>query len=325
MTHVPYFHLDSFPSWAPRLARSYHDRYYAMYSSVLGGIVTDPRLMVVPVDDHLVHRGDGVFETCKCVDGRLYNLRAHLDRLCQSAKGLALAVPGTIDELTDVVVQTVRAGGRENALVRILLARGPGSMGVDPYDCPEPALYVVAYELKKPFMERHPGGAKLKSSHLPVKPPPFATIKSANYLYNVLMRKEAADAGADFVAAFDADGHLAEGATENLGIVTREGVLQVPKPANILAGTTMLRVLQLARAVVREHLLLAAEHADISKEDMAAALEILVFGTTPDVTAVVEFDGRPVGDGKTGHVFQRLSDLLLDDIYNNVALHTPVF
>ena len=55
--------------------------FYAMYSSILGGIVTDPALMLLPMDDHMVHRGHGVFDTATLTHGMLYQLDAHLDRL----------------------------------------------------------------------------------------------------------------------------------------------------------------------------------------------------------------------------------------------------
>ncbi len=324
MTKLSELDLQSFPAWIRQCRAPHMGQYFAMYSSAFGGIVTDPLLMLVPVDDHLVHRGDGVFETVKCVNRNLYNLRAHLDRLCSSAKGLSLTVPCPVEELSDIVVRTVEAGRRPDCLVRILLSRGPGSLGVNPYDCPAPGLYIVVSEFKKPFMELHPGGAKIRTSSLPAKTPPFANIKSVNYLFNALMKKEAVDAGVDFVVSFDEHGHLAEGPTENAGIVTPEGILRVPRPDHILAGTTMLRVLELAGTVVRSGALAGVEQADISKADIERAGEMLIFGTTPDVTAAVEFDGQPIRRGEPGPVFRELSRLLRDDIYQNRALQTPV-
>lgn len=320
-------HLDPsrFSSWILKTRRAYHSQYYAMYSSVYEGIVTDPVLMLVPVDDHMVHRGDAVFETLKCVRGGIYNMRAHLDRLASSARGLSLDLPCSEKELSEIVVQTVFAGGRPDCLVRLLLSRGPGSLGVNPYDCPAPALYVVVSEYKKPFMDLHPEGATAMASSLPVKTAPFANLKSVNYLTNVLMKKEAVDADVDFVVSFDENGHLAEGPTENAGIVTRDGRLRVPKPERILAGTTMLRVMELAGELLTSRQLAGVETADITRADVAAAAEVLIFGTTPDVTAVVEFNGEPVGGGTPGRVFKMLSRLLVDDILQNPAMQTRVF
>ena len=325
MTRIRNLDSVDFGSWMSGMRRPFHAQYYAMYSSIYEGIVTDPLLMMVPVDDHMVHRGDAVFETLKCVRGSIYNMHAHLGRLASSAGGLSLDLPCTEKELAEIVVQTVFAGGHPDCLVRLLLSRGPGSLGVSPYDCPAPALYAVVSEYKKPFMELHPGGATAKASALPVKTAPFANLKSVNYLTNVLMKKEAVDEGVDFVVSFDENGHLAEGPTENAGIVTRDGRLCVPKPERILAGTTMLRVMELAKTLPGNRQLAGAEAVDVTRTDIAGAAEMLIFGTTPDVTAVIEFDGEPVGAGKPGPVFKMLSRALADDIHQNAAMQTRVF
>src|SRR5215213_9601318 len=68
-------------------------KYAAFYSSQLGGIVTDPALMVIPFDDHMVHRGHGIFDTAAIVDGKIYDLEAHLDRFLKSAERSKLKLP----------------------------------------------------------------------------------------------------------------------------------------------------------------------------------------------------------------------------------------
>lgn len=323
MIQVPRLSEQDIARWIQQPVKpSYRNSYYAMYSSVFGGIVVHPMAMLIPIDDHLVHRGDGVFETCKYIRGAIYNWKAHQERLRRSAEGIALKVPWSDAELTEIVVQTVRAGQRADGLIRVLIARGPGSFGVNPYDCPEPALYVVASEWKAPFMETHPQGARVCRSRYPVKPGAFAQIKSSNYLINVLMKKEAVDAGVDFVAGFDEEGFLTEGATENFGIVTSDRRLLVPKPERILMGTTMVRVLELADELVSKGTLAAVGHADISYEAVRRAAEVLIFGTTPDVTAVVEFDGAPIGAGVPGPVWRRLADLLRMDMFHNPERRT---
>jgi branched-subunit amino acid aminotransferase/4-amino-4-deoxychorismate lyase len=133
--------------------RPYHANYYAMYSTIWDGIVTNPLLMLVPVDDHMVHRGDGVFETFKCIDGNLYNMRDHLDRLERSAMALGLKPPRPREQIESIVRQTVRAGGQRNSYVRVFLSRGPGGFGVNRYESPACQLYVVAARMDPPFME----------------------------------------------------------------------------------------------------------------------------------------------------------------------------
>ena len=61
-------------------------KYFAFYSSIVGGVVTDPALMTVPIDDHFVHRGHAVFDTATLSNGHVYRLGAHLDRFIESAR-----------------------------------------------------------------------------------------------------------------------------------------------------------------------------------------------------------------------------------------------
>ena len=196
---------------------------------------------------------------------------------------------------------------------------------MNPYDCPTPALYILAHQLKPSFMDLHPEGARVISSRVPVKPGFFATIKSCNYLPNALMKKESVDAGADFSLSFDEESCLAEGATENAGILGTDGCLRVPTPERILAGTTMHRAMLLAKSLIDKNMLKSVEVSRISKGMILDAREMFIFGTTPDVTAVIQFDGRPVGDGRPGPIFRELNRLVLADIRTNAAVLTPAF
>lgn len=304
--------------------QEYHRNYYAMYSSVFDAITTDPALMLVPVDDHLVHRGDGVFETLKCVNGALYNFEDHLLRLKNSAAAINLSSAIIDKQLRELTIATVRAAGKQNCSVRIIISRGPGSFSVNPYDCPAPQIYIIVTRLSPPFMQQHPEGARVRASRIPSKPSFMAGIKNCNYLPNVLMKKEAVELGVDLTVAFDTNGCMGEGPTENLGIVGSGNRLQFPRLDNILRGTTMTRVLTLAQQLVPDKLE-AVELTDIRAEDIESASEMLIVGTTWNVAAVREYNGKPVADGNPGPVFTALYKLLDDDINRNQVMRTDVF
>jgi branched-chain amino acid aminotransferase len=317
MDPIPVFPPDEAVPRMLKARRPFHAGCHAMYSSLLDGIVTTPALMVVPIDDHMVHRGDAVFETLMSENQAVYLLEPHLRRLLSSASKISLASPWTLGDLRHIVLATLRAAGQKDALVRILLSRGPGSMGVNPYDCPAPALYVLVHAFIPPFMSTHPRGARVVTSSVPVKSGFFPTVKSCNYLPNALMKMEALDAGADFALGLDEKGCLAEGPTENVAVVDAEGALLVPRRGRILSGTTLTRVLELALDHAGKGPLAAIEIGDIPAARLGKARELLILGTTARVTAVVELDGKPVGTGRPGPVCALLNRLLEADIRDN--------
>src|ERR687889_2061678 len=95
-----------------RLRETVHGKaanFYAMYSSILGGIVNDPALMVLPLDEHMVHRGHSVFDTATLTHGMLYQLDPHLDRLIRSAQGARIPLPFSREELRQIILDTAAA------------------------------------------------------------------------------------------------------------------------------------------------------------------------------------------------------------------------
>jgi len=314
--------------WLARLSAArcgLSGRLYAMYSSLTGGITTDPALMTVPADDHLTHRGDGVFESFKCLKGNLYNLEGHLQRLERSCKGIGMEMPWATADLEQIFADTIRAGGQRDCLVRVLVSRGTGNMGIDPAQCDGPELYVIVYRYTARIKDGKLKPARAAVSTVPIKPPELATIKTCNYLPNVLMKLEANRRGLDFVITLDENGNLGEGATENIGILTPDNQLLMPTHEHVLAGTTALRAMALAQTLVNDGTLLCAKQCDIPPAQAAQAKEIFVFGTTTDVTSVIEWEGAPVGDGTPGPVARVLLNLLTHDMTPRSETLTEIF
>jgi branched-chain amino acid aminotransferase len=310
---------------AETYVKPYHRDYIAMYSSVLGGVVTHPFLMAVPIDDHMVHRGDGIFEAFKCVNGNIYNLQAHLERLERSARGVYLTLPATLEEIIELVKGTIHIAQTRDCLIRLFISRGPGGFTTNPYESPVSQIYIVVCRPTLPSAEHFIKGVAIKSSSVPIKKSYFATIKSCNYLPNVLMKKEAVDAGVQYTISIDENGFLGEGSTENIGLVTPDGALKFPRFSRILKGTTVTRAAELAESLVATGHLSQVNFDDISLNEAYSSAEILLFGTTFDILAAVTFDGHPIGFGSPGQIYHLLHELLEKDITSNSALHTPVF
>ncbi len=311
---------DAFLGTLRATVRAGNVPYYLFYSSLWDGYVTDPALMLIPFHDHLTHRGDGVFETLKCVDGAVYNLDAHLQRLQRSAYLIGIAHRRGPEALREKVLEALEVAKQPNCSVRVLLSRGPGGMGVAPSESQGTALYILVYGGGEPFMRKHPQGATLRKSRVPIKPPVFATAKTCNYIPNVMMRAEAEVWHVDFMVGVDAHGHITEGATENIGIVSKNGRLLFPPLDTILAGTTMLRVSELAQQLEADGSLKGVVFRPIREEELYEAREILAIGTTLNVASVVEYNGRRVGDGKPGEIGRKLDALIERDTHENDAL-----
>jgi 4-amino-4-deoxychorismate lyase len=288
-------------------------RYWAFYSSQLGGIVTDPALMVIPFDDHMVHRGHGIFDTAAIVDGKIYDLEAHLDRFVRSARTSRLPLPHPREEMRELIVRTVAASGKRDGSIRYWISAGPGSLGLAPAAGAEPGFFIMIFAGLAYPETWYTRGLRVMTTTYPIKPPLYAVTKSTNYLPNVLMQMEALEAGLDNGVFVDEAGNLGESSNMNVAVVTGDGLLRHPRFDHILSGCTSLRLLELARKL-EGGLLRGVQVCDIPVAEARAAREMLLIGSSVKVAPIVEWDRQPIGDGRPGPVAGALRELLLQDM-----------
>ncbi len=289
------------------MPRPGEENILAFYEHRMGAIFTNPRLMVIPLDDHLVHRGDGVFEALRYENHAIYQLDEHLRRLERSAQAIGLMPPVAWDELSALVLEVCRASRTDEGNVLIFCGRGPGGFTLDTRECPQASLYIVAKRfVRKPESFWTEGVSAIRTS-IPAKQGWMSRIKSVNYLPNVLMKKDAIDHGADYPLCFDSDGCLAEGSTENAVLVDADGIFVVPELKNALTGTTLARAMDLMRSRM------TVMTRPVPEEELHSCREIILLGTSIDAIGVVRYNGRVVGEGKPGPVAARLRTLLVAD------------
>jgi 4-amino-4-deoxychorismate lyase len=289
-------------------------KYYAFYSSQLGGIVTDPALMILPFDDHMVHRGHGIFDTAGLVNGKIYDLEAHLDRFVLSAERSKLRLPASRAEMRDIIVKTTAVGGQREGSIRYWLSSGPGSLELSPAAGSEPGFFVMVFGGLTYPARWLTEGARVMTTTYPIKAPIYAITKATNYLPNVLMQMEAKEAGFDNGVFVDADGNVGESSNMNVAFVTGDGVLAHPKFDHILAGCTSLRLLELAAGLRDRGLLKQIEVRDVPVAEARASREMLLLGSSVKVASIVQWDDRMIGDGKPGPVAKALLQLLEEDM-----------
>ncbi|KAE8664269.1 D-amino-acid transaminase [Hibiscus syriacus] len=276
-------------------------QFLAMYSSIFGGIVTDEAAMVIPMDDHMVHRGMV----------HLYELDQHVDRILRSATMSKIALPIGRETIRSILIQTVSASRCMNGSLRYWISAGPGDFQLSPSGCHQPALYAVVIEDKSPFDSR---GIKVVTSSIPIKPPQFATVKSVNYLPNVLSKMEAEEQGAFAAIWLDTDGFIAEGPNMNVAFVTKKKELLMPRFNKILSGCTAKRVLTLAEELVRQGTLHRIRVDNVSVDEGKSADEMMLIGSGILVRPVIQWDGQVIGDGKEGPISKTLLNFILEDM-----------
>jgi branched-chain amino acid aminotransferase len=256
----------------------------------------------VPLLDHGFLYGDGVFEGIRAYGGRVFRLEDHLRRLATGARVLALELPGGLDAMRRIVLETLRAHGEPDAYVRLLVSRGVGELGVDPTTCPEARVACVAARVRLFPPEKLEEGLALATSSWRRPGPDVLdpTVKSLNYLNNVLAKQEARRAGADEALLLNARGSVAEASVANVFAV-RDGRLATPPPTDgALPGITRATVLELARELGCE-----AEERTLGRSDLLGADEVFLTGTGARIVPVASLDGRRIGAGP-GSLTKRL-------------------
>ncbi|KAL9444014.1 hypothetical protein AB3S75_017232 [Citrus x aurantiifolia] len=285
--------------------------YPAMYSSIFGGIILDPAMMVIPIDDHMVHRGHGVFDTAIILDGYLYELDVHLDRFLRSAVSARISSPFPRSTLRSILVQLTAASQCKKGTLRFWLTAGPGDFLLSPAGCPTSAFYAVVID---DDFSQCKEGVKVITSSIPMKPRLFATVKNVNYLPNVLAKMEAEDKGASASIWIDEDGYVAEGPNVNVAFITHDKELVLPFFDKILSGCTAKRLLELAPKLVEQGRLKSVKTVNLTVDEAKGAAEMMYVGSTLPLLPITVWDEQPIGDGNVGELTMALSDLLWEDM-----------
>jgi len=269
----------------------------------------------VSVFDHGYLYGDGIYETMRAYGGRIFLLRSHLSRLKRSAEAIALALPLPLEKIGEALVESLTVNKLHEAYIRIQISRGAGEIGLDPALCAAPTMVILVKPFKDYPAELYENGVavtivKTRRNH-PLALDP--SIKSTNFLNNILAKIESLRAGAYEGIMLNWKGYVAEGTISNLFLV-RKGVLRTPSlETGILEGITRELVLSLAR---RQQV--PVEETLLRPRDMLKADECFITNTTLEIMPVTTVDGKPVGPGVPGPVTKKLLNAYRNEVQRHV-------
>ncbi len=252
----------------------------------------------VSVFDHGFLYGDGVFEGIRAYNGKVFRLDEHIDRLYDSAKVIDLQIPVSKEEFKNIILETLRKNNLKDAYIRPIVTRGIGDLGLDPRKCPKPTIIVITIEWGKLYGDLYEKGLKavtvcIRRNSIDALPP---SIKSMNYLNNILAKIEANAKGGDEAIFLDTNGYLSEGSGDNIFIV-KNGEILTPPTLNNLRGITRAATIELIR-----ELGIPFKEMNLGLYDLYSADEVFVTGTAAEIAPIVIVDGRAIGDGKPGKI-----------------------
>lgn len=253
----------------------------------------------VSIFDHGFLYGDGVFETIRVYEGMPFAFEEHMDRFFGSADGIGLKIPLVRSVILKAMEVLLDKNNLGDAVVRVCATRGEGNVGLDTDLCPNPTFLIIPMQWSPYPKEYHERGVQVHISSVTRVPPSTipATVKSHNYLPNILAKAEAKAAGCFDAVMLNMEGYVAEAPTSNIFLV-RGGQLQTPALASgILKGITRTMVMQFA-----EKKGLEVYERMILPEEILQADECFLTNTTIEVMPVTYCDGRPIGRGLPGAI-----------------------
>jgi branched-chain amino acid aminotransferase len=264
----------------------------------------------VPVNDHGLLYGDGVFEGIRIYQRQAFRLQQHLERLELSARAIVLKIPFSNDELTKAIEQLIEAFAFDTGYIRLVVTRGSGSLGLNPKGCDSPNVIAIADQLSMIEPRTRERGARLIISSVRRLPADGLDprIKSLNYLNHILAKIEANHAGVDEAILLNAQGRVAEGTADNVFIVRSGSLLTPPCSEGALAGITRELVLDLAEAAG-----LRVQVLPLGVYDLYTADECFLTGTGAELIPVVSIDQRVIAQCP-GPVFKLLQQRFADTV-----------
>lgn len=257
----------------------------------------------ISVFDHGLLYGDGVFEGIRVYGRRIFELDAHIRRLYDSARAIRLQIPMEPAQLKEAINKTVEANNVVDGYVRLVVTRGVGTLGLNPFNCKNPCVFIIADRIQLYPAETYEKGMRVISAttirNHPLALPP--QIKSLNYLNNILAKIEAIDSNVLEAIMYNHEGYVAEATGDNVFIVRRQTLCTPPVEAGALEGITRGVVIRLAE---KEGIPVCEKN--LTRYDLYNCDECFLTGTAAEVIGVVQIDGRTIGDGTPGPITQLL-------------------
>ncbi|WP_342348569.1 aminotransferase class IV [uncultured Nitrospira sp.] len=257
----------------------------------------------ISVFDHGFLYGDGVYETLRVYQGRIFLLERHLARLRRSCDLIGLVLPIQDETWEAIMTEMLIRNELEDANLRVTISRGEGELGIDPGLCPRPTVVVMARSVVSYPAQMREQGVRVQLVSVRRNPESAQSpqIKSLSFLNNILAKQEALQAGAFDALMLNMDGHVTECTTSNIFFVANHRLHTPSVACGILEGITREVVIALAR-----DLKIDVEEGAYSPVDVLHADECFMTNTGLEVMAVSKIGEDAIGQERCGTITMAL-------------------
>jgi branched-chain amino acid aminotransferase len=266
----------------------------------------------ISIFDHGLLYGDGVFEGIRAYDGLVFKLEEHLKRLWESAHTLMLEIPMDVKSMKHAIIETLARNQLTDAYIRVVVTRGVGDLGLSPWLCKKATVFIITDKITLYPKSLYQKGLEIITvptvRNLPEAVNP--SIKSLNYLNNIMAKIEAKNGGCMEALMLNHQGYVAECTGDNIFMIRKTGKGSAVKDSLLLTPPTYLGALKgiTRQAIIEisERIKLPFAERIITRHDLFNATEVFLTGTAAEVIPVVKLDGRGIGDGKPGKITKLL-------------------
>jgi len=264
----------------------------------INGRIVGRKEAKISIFDHGFLYGDGFFETMRGYNGKVFRIDEHMARLFAASRILKIKIPHNRTFLKNNISKLVTKLKSKNAYVRIAVTRGEGKIGLNPALCKKANVILRLSSFNSYPESYYKKGIKAAVSSVRRNNySPLSSIKSNNYLNNILALMEAKKKGKDEAIMLNTDGFVAGSTTSNIFMVKGARLITPGTKEGLLPGITRSIIVKLASTIG-----LKVKEGRISISALKKAEEVFLTNSIGELRGIVKVDNTKISEGKVGPV-----------------------
>lgn len=280
----------------------------------INGEFVKPEDATISVFDRGFLYGDSIYEVTLTYDKKPSFLEEHLDRLEHSANSLLMNLQYSRKELREIITKCIEKVDSPRLYVRLIITRGQGAIGLDPNLADRQNLIILCRDLPEYPKTWYENGVHVVVADIRRNPKKAIdpTIKSGNYLNNVMAMAQAQQKGAYDAVMLNFHGQVTEATTSNIWMIKNQVVKTPPINSGLLGGITRMALLEILKAQNLKH-----EEVNFTVAELKSADEIFLSSSTKELVPVIKVDETTIGSGKPGEITKKLHQFYLEKVRNS--------